>query len=76
MLAWDSPQNSAHWPVNVPTDSAVNVMRFTCPGIRSRLPPRLGAQKLWMTSAVEISRTTGRPTGTCSSFAVTIPAEG
>ena len=76
MLAWEAPQNSAHCPEIVPIDSAVNMMRFTWPGIRSRFPPRAGAQKLWITSAVVISRTTGLPTGTCISFAATTPRSG
>src|SRR5690242_12747914 len=45
-------------------------MAFEYPGIRSRLPWILGAQKLWITSAELVSNTTGTPTGTWISFAV------
>jgi hypothetical protein len=40
------------------------------PGIRSFLPCRLGTQRLWITSSDFSVTTTGRPTGTCISLAV------
>ena len=73
MLACDWPQNSAHWPEYSPTESARNAMRVTCPGVASRLPASAGAQNEWITSADVIDSCTGFPTGTCISFAVTIP---
>ena len=54
---------------------------FTRFGMRSVLPASRGIQKLWATSA-ESSLTnvgvalSGLLTGTCSSFAVTIPSDG
>src|SRR4051812_35052367 len=46
------------------------------PGMASRLPCKLGTQKLWMTSADASFTWMGRPTGTCISYAVVnwIPA--
>ncbi len=73
MFACDSPQNSAHCPKTTPAESGVNVIRVVRPGITSRFPPSLGAQKLWMTSAEVMTRVTGRPTGMCISLAVVIP---
>ena len=40
------------------------------PGIRSFVPLRFGTQRLWITSSDFKVKTTGRPTGTCSSLAV------
>src|SRR6266566_4366306 len=76
MLACDTPQNSAHCPEYSPTESARNAMRVTCPGVASRFPPSAGAQNEWITSADVIDSCTGLPTGTCISFAVTIPRFG
>ncbi len=76
MLACETPQNSAHWPRYSPGVSAVNVSRFSRPGTTSRLPPSWGTQKLWITSGPSSTSATGRPAGTCSSFAVTIWSAG
>src|SRR6266699_2021459 len=51
-------------------------MRVTCPGVASRLPASTGTQNEWITSAEVIDTCTGLPTGTCISFAVTIPRFG
>ena len=51
-------------------------MRVRLPGVASRLPPRPGTQKLWITSTLPISRLTGRPAGRWRSLAVTIPSSG
>src|SRR6266478_804155 len=51
-------------------------MRVTCPGVASRLPASAGTQDEWITSAEVIDTCTGLPTGTCISFAVTIPRLG
>src|SRR2546422_6904936 len=42
----------------------------------SRLPPSVGAQNEWMTSAEVMDSCTGRPSGRCSSLAVTSPSSG
>ncbi|PYP73586.1 MAG: hypothetical protein DMD41_05195 [Gemmatimonadetes bacterium] len=76
MLAWDAPQNSAHWPRRVSTESGRRTRRFVRPGMTSRLPPSPGAQKLWITSADVSARATVRPAGRCSSLAVTTPSSG
>ena len=76
MLAWQAPQNSAHWPQYSPTRSGVSTIRLTRPGTTSRLPPSCGTQKLWITSGPSRSRTIGRPTGRCSSLAVTTSSVG
>ena len=70
ILACWCPQNSAHWPRYSPAESACSQRLFSRPGIRSRLPLRLGGQKLWMTSVETSSTTTGRPTGMWISLAV------
>ena len=50
MWACCMPQNSAHWPRYRPGLSARIHSSVTRDGMRSRLPWRLGTQKLWMTS--------------------------
>src|SRR6266513_5672174 len=42
MSACPSPQNSKHWPLNVPGWSAWIHSAVVCPGTASFLPPRLG----------------------------------
>src|SRR5437867_3437138 len=76
MLACETPQNSAHWPGNVPIFSGVNHIAFVCVGMTSRFPPIAGNQKLWMTSAVWREIATGCPIGTCSSLAVVMSSPG
>src|SRR6185312_7281148 len=70
ILACASPQYSAHCPRYVPGVSARNQSALVYPGMRSLLPFRLGAQKLWITSS-DCSRSwMGTPTGTWISLAV------
>ena len=57
------PQYSAHGPRNTPGRVACTRSRVSRPGIMSTLPPRLGTQKLWITSADCSVKTTSRPTG-------------
>ena len=64
IFACSIPQNSAHCPRKVPGRSACIQIAVTYPGTRSRLPCRLGAQKLWITSCEPTLKTTGRPVGT------------
>src|SRR5207247_9130928 len=70
MCACCTPQNSAHWPWKRAGTSAWSQVVLTWPGMRSRLPCRLGTQKLWMTSRDVSSSVTGRPTGKWISLAV------
>ena len=64
MLAWDAPQNSAHWPWYSPGASAVRTMRLTLPGIASRLPPSGGHPEAVDDVGGRRSRgSTGRPAG-------------
>jgi cytochrome c oxidase subunit II len=70
MLAWDSPQNSAHCPSYVPGRSAWIFRWLVLPGSRSCFPASLGTQKLWMTSFDVIATNTGCPTGMWISLAV------
>src|SRR3989442_7781028 len=44
--------------------------------VASRLPPSVGVQNEWMTSAEVMDSCTGRPSGRCSSLAVTSPSSG
>src|SRR2546422_392018 len=44
MSACPSPQNSKHWPLNVPGWSAWIQTKVVCPGTASFLPPRFGTQ--------------------------------
>jgi hypothetical protein len=53
-----------------------DVRRGAGPGRRSFFPWKLGAQKLWITSADESWRRTGRPTGMWISLAVTTVSLG
>src|SRR5439155_25480923 len=50
--------------------------RLWRPGTTSRLPPRCGTQNEWMTSGPSRLMTIVRPTGRCSSFAVTTSRSG
>ena len=54
----------------MPGRSAVRRSRVVRPGIMSTLPPRLGTQKLWMTSAAFRINSIGLPTGMVISFAL------
>ena len=76
MLACEVPQYSAHCPQYVPGVSAVKVILFSRPGMTSRLAAICGTQKLWITSQPTSLMATGRPAGTCNSFAVTTPRLG
>ena len=63
MLACDTPQYSAHWPMYSPGTSGVRTMRFTRPGTTSRLPPSCGIQNEWITSGPCRWNATVWPTG-------------
>ncbi len=71
MLACEVPQYSAHCPMYSPGTSGVIMSRFTRCGTTSRLPPRYGIQKEWITSGPCRRNTTVFPTGRWSSLAVT-----
>jgi hypothetical protein len=63
MFAWDTPQNSAHWPGYTPAAAGASRIRVRWPGTVSRFPPRPGTQKLWMTSIEPSSRATRLSSG-------------
>jgi hypothetical protein len=70
MRACCSPQNSAHWPRQVPGVLVRTSKCCTRPGTMSILPASAGTQKLWITSALASARYTGRPVGMRISLAV------
>ena len=76
ICAWAVPQNSAQLPPQRPGSSGVSVIRLVRPGIRSILPPRAGAQKLWITPVEASASPTVRPAGRRISFAVTTRPAG
>src|ERR1700722_18822987 len=75
------PQYCAHWPTYNPTLCGSIHILLTRFGIKSVLPARRGTQKLWSVSAESNFKKVGvgcegSLTGTCNSFAVTIPNVG
>src|SRR5438874_9452799 len=55
MCGCSYPQNSPHWPLNVPVRSARNLRWSVLPGIASSLPCRAGIHQLWSTSSEVMS---------------------
>src|SRR5919198_522370 len=68
MAAWLLPQNSAHWPVNVPVFVALNQVSLVRPRIASNLPPSFGIHQLCATSLELISSVTVVSFGTTMSW--------
>jgi len=74
--ACDEPQYSVHWPWKFPSSVGVNHSGCVRPGTASRLPPRRGNQKEWITSLAVTWKSTVRPCGTTISFAVVRSCSG